>query len=113
MLNVLQENKNVDLYLDNDATGEKYTKSFLKIAQVYRYCLENGMATDWDLNALKGSKNKIGKLIASLGIKSFQEKQIWKIQVPIWDRRAEYRSFKDLNDYLNLSPHCSSDINQF
>ena len=61
------ENENVDQYLDNDATGEKYTNSFRKITQVYQFCLENGMATYWDISALKGSKNKIGKLIDNLG----------------------------------------------
>ena len=104
MLDILQENENVDLYLDNDATGEKYTKSFLKIAQLYRYCLENGTVTDWDLNALKGSHDKIEKLISYLGFDHFETKQIWNIQTNISDQRAHYESFEDLNDYLNNKP---------
>lgn len=100
MLNILQENKNVDLYLDNDATGEKYTKSFLKIAQVYRYCLENGLRTDWDLNGLKGNRDKLQKLIESLGIKPFEVKKIWKTKTEIFDQRFQYEGFEDLNDYL-------------
>ena len=101
MLDILNENEVVDLYLDNDATGEKYTNSFFKIAQLYRYCLENGLTTDWDLNAIKGSRDKIGKLIDNLGIKPFEVKGIWKLQTNISDQRAHYKGFEDLNEYLS------------
>src|SRR5690606_11786358 len=39
MLKVLKDGKPVELYLDNDATGNKSTKIFLKLAQLFRYCL--------------------------------------------------------------------------
>lgn len=101
MLDILKECENVDLYLDNDATGEKYTTSISKIAQLYRFCLKKGVGTDWDLKDLKGSRDKIGKLIDDLGIDPFEVKQIWKIQTDISDRRIHYKGFEDLNDYLN------------
>ncbi|WP_373399975.1 toprim domain-containing protein [Algoriphagus halophilus] len=101
ILDILKENENVDLYLDNDETSEKYTDTFKKIAQLYRYCQENGLTTDWDLNGLKSSKDKIGKLIYNLGIDHFKTKQIWNIQTNISDQRAHYESFEDLNEYLN------------
>lgn len=100
MLDILNENEVVDLYLDNDATGEKYTNSFFKIAQLYRFCQENGLTTDWDLNGLKGSRNKIGELISKLGIKPSEEKQIWKVPTDISDQRSHFKDFEDLNDYL-------------
>lgn len=100
MLDTLNENEVVDLYLIYDATGEKYTTSFRKIAQQYRYCRENGLTTDWDLNGLKGSRDKIGKLIDSLGIKPFKEKQVWKMQPQISDKSKHYEDFEDLNEYL-------------
>ena len=100
IIDILKENEIVDLYLDNDATGEKYTNSFIKIAQLYHYCQENGLKTDWDLNGLKGSKDKIGKLIDYLGIKPFEAKQIWNTQTGILDKRFQFEGFEDLNDSL-------------
>lgn len=100
MLDILQENENVELYLDNDATGERYTTSFIRIAQLYRYCQENGLTTNWDLIDLKGSRNKIGKLINNLGIKPFEAKGIFKIKSDVSDQRIHFREFEDLNDYL-------------
>lgn len=100
MLDILRENEIVDLYLDNDATGEKYTSSFIKIAQLYRYCLENGIDTDWDLKALRGSKDKIGKLMPGLGIKSSETILIWKIKPNVSDQRCHYKGFEDMNEFL-------------
>lgn len=98
MLDILKESKNVDLYLDNDSTGENYTISFIKIAQLYQYCIKNGNDTDWDLNAMKG--NKIEKLISILGIRSSEKNKIQKIQSNITDKRNNYKNYKDLNQYL-------------
>lgn len=39
-------------------------------------------------------------LIDSIGTNPFENKQLRKIQAPIWDRRADYRDFEDLIDYL-------------
>ena len=46
MLDILKEEQKVEIYLDNDATGEAYTNGFIKIAQLYQYCLQNGLDTD-------------------------------------------------------------------
>ncbi|MBN7817638.1 toprim domain-containing protein [Algoriphagus pacificus] len=100
IMDILKESKNIDLYLDNDATGKKYTTSVIKIAQLYRYCQENGLTTNWDLNGLKGSRNKIGKLINNLGIKPFEAKGIFKIKSDVSDQRIHFREFEDLNDNL-------------
>lgn len=100
MMDILNENKNIDLYLDNDATGEKYTNFFMKIAQLYHYCQENGLSIDWDFNGLKGSKDKLGMLISNLGIKPFEARQIFKIQPDVSDQRIHFKGFEDLNDYL-------------
>lgn len=100
MLDILKENENVELYLDNDSTGENYTCSFMKIAQLYQYCIQNEIDTDWDLKDLKGSKDKTIKLISELGIKSFDVNQTWKIKTKINDQRIHYKQFEDINDYL-------------
>lgn len=100
MLDILKENENIDLYLDNDATGEKFTNYFIRIAQLYHFCLEKGIDADWDLYAIKGSRDKIGNLIERLGINSFEAQEIWCIQAPILDSRLDYRCYVDLNDYL-------------
>lgn len=105
MLDILKEKEIVDLYLDNDATGEKYTNSFFKIAQLYRFCQENGLNLNWDLNALGGSKDKIFKLITMLGIKPSDVNQIWKIKTNVNDQRFNFKGFVDLNDYLMNRPH--------
>lgn len=100
MLDILKENENVDLYLDNDTTGEKYTTSFIKIAQLYRYCQQNGLRTNWDLNSLKSSRDKIGKLMENLGIMFCEGMQVFNIKTGISDQRIYFKSFEDLNDYL-------------
>lgn len=106
MLDILKENENIDLYLDNDVTGEKYTTSFKKIAQLYCYCLENGLTTDWDLNYLKGIREKIRKLIENLRIKPFEVKKIWNEETKLTDQRIHYKGFEDLNNYLmNYQPN--------
>lgn len=100
MLDILKERQKVELYLDNDATGETYTKGFVKIAQLFQFCLHNGLATDWDLTALRGSKNKLRKLITNLKIETSIEEGIWKMQVDLFDQREIYSDYEDLNAFL-------------
>jgi hypothetical protein len=100
MLEILEENEVVDLYLDNDATGDKCTGDFIRLAQLHRYCLEMELTTDLDLNELRGCRDKIGKLIFNLRIKSSEMKQIWKIESKVSDQRGYYLDFEDLNEFL-------------
>lgn len=100
MLDILKERQKVELYLDNDATGETYTNSFIKVAQLYQYCLQNGIATDWDLKCLRGVKDKIGKLLKTLKIGPEKEEKIWKVETDVFDQRNAYSEFEDLNEFL-------------
>lgn len=100
MLDILKEGEKVELYLDNDATGESYTNNFIKVAQIYRYCLQMGLSTDWELEALRGSRDKMAKLLAYLKINSFEEKEVWKLQTDIYDQRSRYQGFEDVNEFL-------------
>lgn len=100
MVNILKERQKVELYLDNDATGETYTNSFLKVAKLHQYCLQKGLSIDWDLQALKGGKDKIGRLVKILKIGPEIEKKIWKAAVAVFDRRDAYSAFEDLNAFL-------------
>lgn len=100
MLDILKERQKVELYLDNDATGETYTKGFIKFAQLFLFCLHNGLATDWDLTALRGSKNKLRKLITNLKIETSIEEGIWKMQVDLFDQREIYSDYEDLNAFF-------------
>ncbi len=100
MLEVLTACEIVDLYLDNDVTGEKTTNNFTKVAQLYRYCLENGFNNDLDLKGLRGSKDKIGKLLANLKIDYSELDEIWEIQTDVTDQRSHYKEFEDVNEFL-------------
>jgi hypothetical protein len=100
MLDILKEGQKVELYLDNDATGERYTNSFMKIAQLYQHCLQEGLSIDWDLTMLRGSRDKIGKLLANLRIRPSEGKGIWKIQIGVSDQRYQYKGFEDVNEFL-------------
>lgn len=100
MLDILKEGQKVELFLDNDETGERYTNSFMKIAQLYQYCLQNGLSIDWDLTMLRGSKNKLGKLISILNIEPLKEEGIWWIQTDVSDQRFLYKCFEDVNSFL-------------
>ena len=100
MLDILKECESIDLYLDNDATGDNCTRSFIRVAQLYQYCLENGLDTDWDLKALRGSMDKVGKLLASLKISSSEVNEIWRIQTVVSDQRYHYTGIEDINAFL-------------
>jgi hypothetical protein len=100
MLDILKESQIIDLYLDNDATGEAFTNTFVKVAQMYQYCLQNGLGTDWDLRALRGRKDKLGQLIVNLKIEESKVEEIWKMQVDIFDQREVYSDYEDLNAFL-------------
>ncbi|WP_439488995.1 toprim domain-containing protein [Algoriphagus sp.] len=100
ILDLLEENEEVDLYLDNDETGEKYTSFFMKAAQLYHYCCNNAISTDWDLKMLKGSRDKFGKLISTLKISLKDSEDIWSFQTEVTDQRYRYKGFEDLNDFL-------------
>jgi hypothetical protein len=100
MLDILREGKCVELYLDNDSIGEAYTNSFVKVGQLYRYCIQNGLNTDWDLKALRGHRSKIGKLVLDLKIISSDATKIWKIHTGVSDHRFNYSLFEDVNDFL-------------
>ncbi len=100
MLDILKEKKKAELYLDNDPTGEAYTSEFIKIAQLYHYCLEAGLTTDWDLEALRGCRDKMGKLITSLEIKSSEVKKIWQVNTQVSDQRCHYSDSEDINEFL-------------
>lgn len=101
ILDVLAEYEVVDLYLDNDATGDKYTNFFMKAAQLYLYCRNNAISTDWDLNKLKGTRDKFEQLISTLKISSRDVEGIWRFQTDVTDHRCRYKGFEDLNDYLS------------
>jgi hypothetical protein len=105
MLDILKESQKVELYLDNDATGETYTNGFIKVAKLYQYCLQNGLATDWDLTALRGSRDKIGKLITALQIDPLEVIEIRNIQAEVSDQSFYYLEFEDLNAFLMLRIH--------
>ena len=100
MLDVLKERESVELYLDNDAAGEKCTSDFIKIAQLFRYCVQKGLATDWDLATLRGNRDKIGKLLSCLQISLSEAKEIWKNQTDVSDQRSFYECFEDVNEFL-------------
>lgn len=99
MLEILKEGQKVELYLDNDPTGEAYTKEFMKVAQLHQYCLHTGLTTDWDLTMLRGSRDKLCRLINTLKIESSKEEEIWRIQTEVSDRRPHYMGFKDINAF--------------
>lgn len=100
ILDILKERKKVELYLDNDGTGESCTRNFIRVAQLFRYCLENGFSTDWDLKALRGCKDKIAKLVANLRISSSEAKKIWKLKTDVFDRRYHYEEYEDFNAFF-------------
>ena len=102
MLDTLKERQRVELYLDNDATGERHTNSFMKIAQLHRYCLQEGLSIDWDLTMLRGSRDKIGKLLSNLRIELSEGKGIFKIQTEVYDQRYSYVDFEDVNAFLKV-----------
>ena len=97
---ILKERQKVDLYLDNDSAGDDYTSGFIKVAQLYSYCFQNGLITDWDLHSLRGGRDKIGNLLAYLNIKSSGEKEIWKTLTDVSDQRSHYADFEDVNAFL-------------
>ncbi|MBB6326933.1 MULTISPECIES: toprim domain-containing protein [Algoriphagus] len=103
ILDVLAECEVVDLYLDNDATGDKYTGFFMKAAQLYHYCRRNSISTDWDLKMLKGCRDKFEKLISTLKISSRDVEGIWRFQTEVTDQRYRYKGFEDFNELLK--PH--------
>ncbi len=100
MLDILKEEQKVELYLDNDATGGACSNGFIEIAQLYQYCVKRGLATDWDLTLLRGSKKKIRKLLSNLSIEPSNEEKIWKMEVDVFDQRKIYSGFEDLNMFL-------------
>ena len=100
ILDVLEECEVVDLYLDNDVTGEKCTINFIRVAQLFRYCLQKGSPTDWDLEALRGSRDKIGILLSNMKIIPSEAMQIWKIQTNVSDQRCHFSGFEDVNAFL-------------
>lgn len=99
MLDFLKESRKVELFLDNDATGEAYTRNFIQLAQLFQYCRQNDLSTDWDLNTLRGNRDKIGKLITNLEIESLEVDEIWKIKTYAFDQRHHYMGFKDINAF--------------
>lgn len=101
MLEILKEGQKVEIYLDNDPTGEAYTNEFMQVAQLYHFCLEAGLTTYWDLEALRGCRDKMGKLITSLEIKPSEVKNIWQVNTQVSDQRCHYSGFEDLNEFLN------------
>lgn len=100
MLDILKERQKVELYLDNDPTGEAYTNEFIKIGQLYHYCLEAGLTTDWDLEALRGRRDKLEKLINNLDIKPSEFKNICQVNTQVSDQRCHYSDSEDLNEFL-------------
>lgn len=100
MLEILKKDRTVELYLDNDVTGEAYTNEFIKVSQLYQYCLLTGLTTDWNLEALRGRRDKLEKLITCLGIKQSEVKKIWQVKTHISDQRYHYPDNEDLNDFL-------------
>ncbi|WBL42347.1 toprim domain-containing protein [Algoriphagus halophytocola] len=112
ILDVLAEYEVVDLYLDNDATGEKYTRFFMKAAQLYHYCRNNAISTDWDLKMLKGSRDKFEKLISTLEINPRDVEVIWRFQTEVTDQRCRYMGFEDLNELLKSHVVTGNQIRQ-
>jgi hypothetical protein len=100
MLDILKERLKVELYLDNDTTGERYANCFMKIAQLYHYCLQKGLSINWDLTMGRGSKDKLSKLITTLKIGQSKEEEIWKIQTEVSDQRYHYEGYEDVNAFL-------------
>lgn len=100
MVDILHEDSPVDLYLDNDETGDAYTKRFKRVAQLYRYCRKNGFNTVWDLTGLRGNGDKVEKLISKLNICPSEAKTIWETRDEVSDQRSIYCGFEDLNDFL-------------
>ncbi|WP_323829630.1 toprim domain-containing protein [Algoriphagus persicinus] len=100
MLDVLKERESVELYLDNDAAGEKCTNKFTKVAQLFQFCLQNGLTTDGDTGRLKGSRDKLGKLLSNLKIRTSEANGIWTIQTDVSDQRSHYKEFDDVNEFL-------------
>lgn len=100
MLEILKEGQKVELYLDNDPTGEVYTNEFKKIGQLYSYCLGAGLTTDWDLEALRGRRDKLEKLINNLDIKPSELKNICQVNTQVSDQRCHYSDSEDLNEFL-------------
>ncbi|WP_332913274.1 toprim domain-containing protein [Algoriphagus boritolerans] len=103
MLDSLKERQKVELYLDNDTTGERYTNSFMKIARLYQYCLQEGLSIDWDLTMLRGSRDKLCKQITNLKIEPSKEVEIWRVETEVTDQRGYYTGYEDLNDLINRS----------
>ncbi|WP_339867135.1 toprim domain-containing protein [uncultured Algoriphagus sp.] len=100
MLDMLKERELIDLYLDNDVTGEKCTSNFIRVTQLYQYCRENGLETNWDLKALRGSRDKVGKLLFNLKVRPSEVNEIWRIQSGVTDQRSNYVGFVDVNAFL-------------
>lgn len=100
MLDVLNENEKVELYLDNDATGEAYAGNFIRVAQLFCFCRQKNLSTDWDMKALRGRNDKLGQLIANLEIEPAIEKEIWKIQTEVSDQSYHYEGYEDINAFL-------------
>ncbi len=100
MLVILKERLKVELFLDNDATGETYTNSFMKVAKLYQYCFQMGLSIEWDLTMLRGSKDKLGKQITNLKIEPSKEEEIWKMEIDVFDQREIYTEYEDLNAFL-------------
>lgn len=100
ILDVLEECETVDLYLDNDNAGEKCTSDLIRVAQLFRYCREKGLSTDWGLVGLKGSRDKMRKLIAKLNLDLLEVKKIYQVKTEISDQRYQYSDFEDVNAFL-------------
>ncbi|GMQ28027.1 toprim domain-containing protein [Algoriphagus confluentis] len=100
ILDILKERQKVELYLDNDSTGEAYTNEFIKVAQFYQYCLEAGLTTDWDLKSLRGCRDKMRKLMTSLEMKFSEVKNILMVNTQVSDKRCQYSGSEDLNEFL-------------
>jgi hypothetical protein len=101
---ILKENEEVDLYLDNDATGEKTTREFIVHSKIFRFCRQTNLSTDWPLNGLKGSRDRVAKLISVLGIMPDIAEKIWRLKTDVSDKRDCYAEFEDINACL-----CSND----
>lgn len=96
----MKEKQKVELYLDNDATGEAYTGNFIRVAQLFCFCRQKNLSTDWDMKSLRGRKDKLGQLIANLEIEPAIEKEIWKIQKEVSDQSYHYEGYEDINAFL-------------
>lgn len=100
MLDILKEEQKVELYLDNDPTGEGCTCEFIKTAQLLQYCRQTGLTTYWDLESLRRCKDKIAKLVTDLNIGGLEEKKIWKIETAVSDQKYYYGGYEDVNAFL-------------